>query len=326
MSLHWTYEKFLDGDDLSQGDILEITSGLSDLFQKYHKHFCDPKYIAFIVLTQSCDLVRREGACATRYISLAVVRQLEEVLDSLLASVCTKVIDGVFQAESKLEAKKLLRRILNQNEQSLGLFYLHQDADVRLAVPSVALLRVSVAFRGEHYATLMTARRGRLGAEFRNKLGWLVGNLYSRIGTPDWQDQVDGKKQLDTLVHNLLEHARNPRAPLWIPQNHIEQAIKKNIDLSELTKDSIIKILEPIKPKSPVEQAIERVAAVVQDVIWPQQKEEGAVLHESSLRDAQLLKICQRLRNDMDFNHAFKRLIVDDPMEGNALSQRAAES
>src|SRR5205807_2422402 len=39
---------------------------------------------------------------------------------------------------------ELLERIINQNEQTLGLFYLEPDGDLKLAVGAVALLRVTI--------------------------------------------------------------------------------------------------------------------------------------------------------------------------------------
>lgn len=311
MPSHWTYEPFEPSDDLRQGDILEVSPGLIDLFGKYHKHFCDPKYIGYIVLTQSCDLVRRKGCCSARYVSLAVVRQLEEVLDNLLETVCKKVIPGVYCAETKAKANELLARILNQNEQALGLFYLHPDADAGIAVASVALLRVSVAFRTEHYAALLEARRGRMTAEFRNKLGWLVGNLYSRIGTTDWHEQ-EGEKRLKEMIRQLLDPQCSGQAPLWIPEPQITEALHHQVNLDTLTKDTIEDALQAHKPKVPADIAAERVIEVVRDVVWPATSSpSGPVVsaNDPERVDPEILltQIANRLRNDHTFRETFRR-------------------
>ena len=54
---HFTYDEQdkLDKATLFQGDILEKTKDLENLFFIYHKYYT--KYDHFIVLTQSCDLV-----------------------------------------------------------------------------------------------------------------------------------------------------------------------------------------------------------------------------------------------------------------------------
>jgi hypothetical protein len=161
MAVHWTYEKIASVDDsLMQGDILWPTEDLKDLFARVHPHFCDSKYIAFIVITQSCDLVRRDGkGCRADYINLAVIRELESCLSQFFDNVCERVAAGVYLQRSKAQAQQLLERVVNQNEQALGLFYLHPDVDtVGIADYAVALLRISVAFRKEHYDLLRRAK------------------------------------------------------------------------------------------------------------------------------------------------------------------------
>ena len=160
-----------------------------------HAHFCDEKYLGFLVVTQNCDLVKRTGRCKTHHVSLAVIRALDDLMPVLLDELCGTGIPGVYEEESKPRACQLLERILNQNEQALGMFYLHPDSDAGIAVPSVALLRVTISFRAEHYTHLQEARVGTLELQFASKLGWLLGNLYARMATPDWSDQVSGRQE-----------------------------------------------------------------------------------------------------------------------------------
>ena len=103
---------------------------------------------------------------------------------------------------------------MNQNEQALGLFYLYPDEEVRIAEHSCRhCLQVSVALRAkEHYASLHDARCGRLAAEFQGKLGWLMGNLFSRVGTKDWP-----KREREGLISQLISAAGVPESsPTWI--------------------------------------------------------------------------------------------------------------
>lgn len=186
MPTHWTYEDFDPNSDLAQGDILVRTEGLDSLTDSIHSHFSDKKYLGFIVLTQSCDLVQRQGRCGAKYITLAVFRSLDELLPSFFEHLGTPRIAQVFPEEAKDRLKQLLTRIFNQNEQSMGLFYLHDDLDSGISVPSVALLRVAIAYKSQHYDNLKAARRGRLRPAFSSKLGWLTGNLFGRVATPDW--------------------------------------------------------------------------------------------------------------------------------------------
>jgi hypothetical protein len=165
MATHWTYEAFEPASDLHQGDILWPTAELMGLFKEVHPHFCQDKYLAFMVITQSCDLAVRAGFPSTRYINLAVVRSLSEVLRSLLDTACKPLKPGLYPAKRKNDAVALLQRLFNQNEQKLGLFYLFPDGEIGIGENAVAFLRVSVAFRAEHYDLMTRARRGRLAPE-----------------------------------------------------------------------------------------------------------------------------------------------------------------
>ena len=69
---------------------------------------------------------------------------------------------GVFRMNKKGKARELLERLLDQNEQALGLFYLHSDSDLGIGDPSVAYLRITVALKTDHYPILQGARKGRL--------------------------------------------------------------------------------------------------------------------------------------------------------------------
>jgi hypothetical protein len=126
------------------------------------------------------------------------------MMPSFLEDACGTRVPGVYYDDGRADIKQLIERIINQNEQALGLFYLEPDGDLKLAVPSVALLRVSIALRSrEHYGVVAAARVGRLQSPFRNKLGWLAGNLYSRVDTPDWPESI-GKNQADNKVTGIF--------------------------------------------------------------------------------------------------------------------------
>jgi hypothetical protein len=232
---HWTYKKIDPGDDLSQGDIIARTPSVLAVLEQVHSYFKDEKYLCFIVLTQSCDLVVRGGACKARQIGLGVVRSLDDVLPDLFAELGGTGVPGVYSEEVRGDARQFLERILNQNEQAHGLFYLHPDADVGIAVPAVALLRVSISLRSrEHYQTLKESRRGGLDTEFRNKLGWLTGNLYSRVDTTDWADHPGGKATFDGLVSDLLDGTKATERYVWVPEPWLQAGRANGIDLAAL--------------------------------------------------------------------------------------------
>lgn len=80
MPTHWTYCDFEPNSDLVQGDILGRNEELVELMRRVHAHFCDEKYLGFVVVTQSCDMYRRQDGCRATHITLAVIRSLEAIL------------------------------------------------------------------------------------------------------------------------------------------------------------------------------------------------------------------------------------------------------
>ena len=269
--IHFTYESFDKESDLYQGDILEPTEELRSIFREVHKHFLDEKYRAFLVLTQTCDLVRRNGeGCRSRYVNLAVVRPLEDVLLTFLDKICEKAqikeipISGIYLTETKNKAKQLLERIFNQNEQALGLFYLHPDTAVKIAEDSLALLQVSIALRSqEHYDAMVRARCGRLKAEFRDKLGWLIGNLFSRVATQDLP-----REKINDLTDRFLKPVdASFSAPRWISKQNVAEANKAGVEVEGLDPDKIVAVLKRHEPQPPKKIAIECAVKIVTEVI-----------------------------------------------------------
>ena len=189
--MHWTYQECPAKDqDLEQGDLLDRSDDLLALFRDVHPHFCDSKYRGFLVSTQSCDLVKRGGNCHATHITLSVIRSMEDLICDVMKSRFGCLAPGVYYDYKKRYVEGLIDRIINQNEYGLGLFYLHASMDAGIPVHSVALLRVSISVRAEeHYSTLLSARIGRLEQSFQSRLGWLAGNLYSRVAVRDWKEQ-----------------------------------------------------------------------------------------------------------------------------------------
>jgi hypothetical protein len=295
MPTHWTYEAFDADSDLFQGDILEPTERLRLVLKEVHPHFLDPKYTAFQLLTQSCDLSIRKSRCNTRYLSIAVIRPIAAVLHDFLSHVCKPVIEGVYVQETKGEAYRLLERLFNQNEQTLGLFYLHPDPDLQPSIlaPSVSLLKITVTLRVEHYDILKEARRARLRSEFRSKLGWLVGNLYSRIGTQDWSESPERNKDMTKLVKQYLDPADSPDGPMWVPKTCVEAAKSKGIQLELIEKDKIQSILEANKPPAAKDNIIAQALRVLKEAA-------------PSFDDESLQRVKNRLNNDSQFAKAIR--------------------
>lgn len=191
--------------------------------------------------------------------------------------------DRIFRTSDKADARRLLERVLNQNEQSMGLFFLHEDTEAGIGEPAVAFLRVAVALRSEHYEALREARIGRITPEFRAKLGWLIGNLYVRPATPDWSDALGGKKKFDELIRQYLDEAQ------WIDDEIVENATAKGVDVALATPSE----LEGLRPPSRLDRALDEIRAELVRVM-------PAVVADDVRR------LQNRLRNSRKFLKLFK--------------------
>jgi len=264
------------------------------VLQQVHRWFADPKYLGFVVISQTCDLVRRNGErCKTPYLEIAVVRPLRAYLLSLLKQQCDWIGDRYFPMSEKGRANELLDRVINQNESALGLFYLHPESSIGIAEESVALLRVSIALRAdEHYETLIKARRGRLHPEFANKLGWLCGNLYSRVGIKDWKETEEDKKIATKLIKGLLDETEylGPRF-VECPKPLRKARENGTVDLRQATAAEIEAEIAKHVTAPYKTTAIEAIARILRD--------QGA-------EEALIRKVQQNLNNDPAFNSSVR--------------------
>ena len=213
MATHYVYDD-PNMTQLAQGDVLQRTPALVELLNRYHPHYAQhPDYKFFAVLTQSCDLVRR-GAKPPKapYIAIAPARTLEETLVREAAKVQedwqreVKVIGG----RERNTLLMFLQRVLDNNEP--GYFYLHVDQELCIHRPCCVVLALSVTLRAQHYDTLLEAKLAQLKDTFQAKLGWLIGNMYSRVATTEWDNEYPdnpvkdvAKKVLDDTLHSVTD-------------------------------------------------------------------------------------------------------------------------
>lgn len=190
MATHYVY---IDPDksQLAQGDILQRTDSLVKLLNHYHPHYAEhPDYQFFAILTQSCDLVRRAGKTAkSPYITIAAARTIE---DTLLREAAKRQKD--WQRPTKLIGQSdrnnllmFLQRLLDNNEP--GYFYLHIDQSLGINRACCVVLPLAVSVRVQHYDMLLEAKIAQITDAFQAKLGWLIGNLYGRVGTTEWDKE-----------------------------------------------------------------------------------------------------------------------------------------
>lgn len=205
--VHFTYKADPDMSALCQGDVLKITDELRAVLQEVHPYFLNEQYKFFMVLTQSCDLVRRSGGkCKTPYITLAAIRTFDDLLERLLISgKCAERVNEFLLMDNKSynRAYQLVERIYNNTEPDY--FFLYKEESLGFPESMVVSLKVSIALKSDlHYGQCLAAKVLELSDEFKAKLGWLVGNIYSRVGTTDWESILTSGARAEMLKNVLI--------------------------------------------------------------------------------------------------------------------------
>ena len=207
LALHFCYaepKEYLAGE-LAQGDVLRRTEELDRVLESVHPYFHrHSKNLFFMVLTQSCDLAVRNGDTGKApYINIAPVRPLDEVISREIENLQLNKIRSdlpLLTNKSRAKLADFTRRLLNNNVPQY--FYLESDG-TELGQDCCAFLRLSIAIKSDlHYQACVEAKFLQLNDSFQAKLGSLVGQLYSRVGTKDWE-----ARQLETKVSQLTKDA-----------------------------------------------------------------------------------------------------------------------
>ncbi|WP_218166732.1 hypothetical protein [Burkholderia ubonensis] len=233
--MHFTYSDQPDMKSLRQGDVLKRTPELLDVLREVHPHYADDKYTYFQVLTQSCDLVRRNDAqCKSRYISLAAVRSIDVVVQRAIEKYEKKTIfqNQLYCSEQhKAALKDVINKLLNNNDSNH--FFLRATPESGLMLDSCTLLHLSISIQASlHYDTCLAAKIVELKENFRAKLGWLVGNLYSRVGTEDYvPSAIADKPAYDAFVNEMID-----RYVAWVPQSDFASFLSNAKDANSLTE------------------------------------------------------------------------------------------
>lgn len=196
-TLFFTYARPSDAD-LQQGDILKRTPEIQSILEKFHPYyFGRDSYTHFIVLTQSCDLVRRNGQHPkSRYITLAAVRPLNIVVERELEKYQSELakLAMVCKDSSREKLSQFVEQLLNNNASDF--FYLHPQPELGFSEPSCAFLRLSVSLKSvDHYEICHAARLLFVGPGFfRLSLdGWLG------ICIHEWAPMIGSRKKLHRI-------------------------------------------------------------------------------------------------------------------------------
>lgn len=290
---HFAYadEDSFKKDQLLQGDLLERTADLESVLQKLYPYAYDnpDKYPYFVVLTHSCDLVRRgDDPPKAEQITLAAARSIQYLLEHEIADLQTPQLKAacVCLRERKQGLFQKVERLISNEEAPY--FYLH-PLGTPFGEPLVAFLRITFPLRADaHYDTCLHAKRVQLCGEFQAKLGWLTTLVFGRVATEDFdpnerhglaKDYIDGVPDI-----------------IWVKRSVIENEARKVSEakhLKDLTPAQVKTLVEELAKTDRSEIVVGRILEIA-----------GRALGNATEKDLRELR--RALLDDANFNAAIR--------------------
>lgn len=207
--------------DLEQSDIIRRGPELVSMLKEPHSYYASAQdYSHFIVLTQSCDLVRYGSGIKSNYITIAALRPFSKFVEKITGkSDCSRSHAPVqiIRAESKSLIWQKVEQLLHYDLP--GYFFVPAGSVPSVDVPLVGFLQLAVSIKPEHYEICRANRVGKLQNVFSAKLGWLTGNQYSRVATPDIDgsnERGDTRRLTDFLFNEYID-----KEVFWFTQKQL---------------------------------------------------------------------------------------------------------
>ncbi|WP_210359308.1 hypothetical protein [Sphingomonas beigongshangi] len=218
----------IDYEALLQGDLLNRNDELAQIVAEAHRYYAEAAdYSHFLVLTQSCDLVRRKGACKARYITICAVRPLALFVERELAKYSQPLAGfpvPVGNLQDSVLARQFLERVMNNTVD--GVFFIPKGSASGVDTHLCAFLPLSIALRADHYEACLSAKVGQATEIFAAKIGSLASGLYSRIATPDLAERHGGKAA--AAYRDAFFDELGVRSIAWLStfqRNELEKAV-----------------------------------------------------------------------------------------------------
>ena len=86
----------------------------------------------------------------------------------------------------------------------------------------------------------------------------MVGNLYSRVDTPDWPEKL-GKGNADKKVSKLIKDLDEASQNVWVPRQLFDLAVNREPGVKDLPKEKVLPVIQVHAPRPPHEAALVRV-------------------------------------------------------------------
>ena len=289
----------LKKDWLGQGDVIVRTPEVTDVLMQAHQNYAEaPLYSHFVVMTQSCDLVRRRDDFNASYITIAAAKPFKETMEEFFKMRTRKLNGADFSFYSKSEVPKgqqLLERFLNNTESEY--FFLPSAGHPRIPSDLLVYLRLSIALRKEHYDVLASSKVAELDDIFQAKLGWMKGNIYSRIATPDfWEWEANPKKIRDDFFEKYIP----TRDTVWLSVIQAEKLRRsvtqqKNCLGRDLSSEEVLALIErevPTDIEILTENIVEKL--IKNNIVDASDEKQVKLAKTSILKDSTLKSLLSR--------------------------------
>lgn len=283
--MHFTYEEEMNTDNLSQGDIILASDEIIEIINKYTKNeeYLSSKY--YIILTQSCDLVKSEHRVPkTCFLTIAPMYNL----DYFTSYVCKKNLPEklveykIFDEKTKRCLRDALDKLYENNYKEC--FFLYKCEERKFPRSQVVFLEnlITIKLDDVVYQNFIKEKINELSDIFKAKLGYSFGSLYSRVGTKDWEGIIKETKKEE--IKSLLKEF----------DTIDELGIKKAIEMKTLEEKDI----EEIKKKHPHKSYLNKFLELTKETIWGVEE----------VDDEMKKKIFNRFKNDENIKNIIARL------------------
>jgi len=167
-------------------------------------------------------------------------------------------------------------------------FYFEERQEFGVFSEMCAMLALPISLKPEHYGTLLSAKRIGITDIFQAKLGWLVGQMYSRVGSPDFEKSKVKEKVRDYLGGIAV----------WVDDAEIKQLkilVDQHVTKTDSPVDSIVmrQLIKDLPRKKP--QVIDAVLQVAAELGYVEEKGKKRLAFRHALeKDPDLAKLLNK--------------------------------
>ena len=205
-------------DELKQGTIFSIKNIAFDSkdrktklqFQEIYPEVNIDNIDYGIILSQSCDLVRRNKnpLPKTPYITIALLEPIEKFIEQKFPKTIEKLVQEYsvqYENYRIINKEDLLSKISEKcsklfDNRETFYFFISIELEKTLTKMFYVNLVKTFPFKAMHYETFAKNAKYELNTAFANKLGDMLSYIYGRVGVENYD-----KKQMEHLLNLMNE-------------------------------------------------------------------------------------------------------------------------